>query len=40
MCEREQKEFKKNLEVDNIGVALEVPYDDVRTKYNKKSEKP
>ena len=36
MCEREQKEFKKNLEVDNIGVALEVPYDDVRTKYNKK----
>ena len=39
MCEREQKEFKKNLEVDNIGVALEVPYDDVRTKYNKKSKK-
>ena len=23
MCEREQKEFKKNLEIDNIGVALE-----------------
>ena len=23
MCEREQKEFKKNLDVDNIGVALE-----------------
>jgi len=39
MCEREQKEFKKNLDVDNIGVALEVPYDDARTKYNKKSEK-
>ena len=39
MCEREQKEFKKNLEVDNIGVALEVTYDDVRTKYNKKSKK-
>ena len=39
MCEREQKGFKKNLEVDNIGVALEVPYDDVRTKYNKKSKK-
>ena len=39
MGEREQKEFKKNLEVDNIGVALEVPYDDVRTKYNKKSKK-
>ena len=39
MCEREQREFKKNLDVDNIGVALEVPYDDARTKYNKKSEK-
>ena len=36
MCEREQKEFKKNLEIDNIGVALEVSYDDARTKYNKK----
>jgi len=39
MCEREQKEFKKNLDVDNIGVALEVAYDDARTKYNKKSGK-
>ena len=39
MCEREQKEFKKNLDVDNIGVVLEVPYDHARTKYNKKSEK-
>ena len=36
MCEREQKEFKKNLNIDNIGVALEVSYDDARTKYNKK----
>ena len=36
MCEREQKEFKKNLIIDNIGVALEVSYDDARTKYNKK----
>jgi len=36
MCEREQKEFKKNLEIDNIGIALEVSYDDARTKYNKK----
>ena len=35
MCEREQKEFKKNLNIDNIGVALEVSYDDARTKYNK-----
>ena len=36
MCEREQKQFKKNLIIDNIGVALEVSYDDARTKYNKK----
>ena len=37
MCEREQKEFKKNLDIDNIGIALEVSYDDARTKYNKKN---
>ena len=37
MCEREQIEFKKNLKVDNIGVVLEKPYDDARTKYNKMS---
>ena len=36
MCERENIDFKKNLIVDNIGVVLEDPYDDVRTKYNKK----
>ena len=36
MCERENIDFKKNLTVDNIGVALEESYDDVRTKYNKK----
>jgi len=35
MCERERVEFKKNLTVDNIGVVLEKPYDDARTKYNK-----
>jgi len=35
MCEREKIEFKKNLTVDNIGVILEKPYDDARTKYNK-----
>ena len=35
MCEREKIEFKKNLTVDNIGVVLEKPYDDARTKYNK-----
>ena len=34
MCEREKIEFKKNLIVDNIGVVLEKPYDDARTKYN------
>ena len=36
MCERENIDFKKNLVVDNLGVALEDPYDDARTKYNKK----
>ena len=36
MCERENIDFKKNLVVDNIGIALEDPYDDARTKYNKK----
>ena len=36
MCEREKIEFKKNLTVDNIGISLEKPYDDARTKYNNK----
>jgi hypothetical protein len=36
MCERENIDFKKNLVVDNLGVVLEDPYDDARTKYNKK----
>ena len=36
MCERENIDFKKNLVVDNIGIALEEPYDDARTKYIKK----
>ena len=36
MCERENIDFKKNSVVDNIGIALEEPYDNVRTKYNKK----
>jgi len=35
MCERENIDFKKNLVVDNIGIALEEPYDDARAKYNK-----
>jgi len=36
MCERENIDFTKNSIVDNIGIALEESYDDVRTKYNKK----
>ncbi|PHY04577.1 MAG: hypothetical protein CK526_01810 [Thaumarchaeota archaeon] len=32
MCEREQIEFKRNKIVDNIGVILEQPYNDARTK--------
>jgi len=36
MCERENIDFKKNSVVDNIGIALEEPYDNVRTKYNRK----
>ena len=32
MCERENIEFKRNKIVDNIGVLLEQPYDDARTK--------
>ena len=32
MCEREKIEFKRNKIVDNIGVVLEGPYDDARTK--------
>ena len=36
MCGRENIDFKKNLVVDNIVIALEGPYDDARTKYNKK----
>jgi hypothetical protein len=36
MCGRENIDFKKNSIVDNLGIALEEPYDDARTKYNKK----
>ena len=36
MCERENIDFKKNSIVDNLGIVLEEPYDDARTKYNKK----
>ena len=32
MCERECIEFKRNKIVDSIGVLLEKPYDDARTK--------
>ena len=32
MCERENIEFKQNKIVDSIGVILEKPYEDARTK--------
>jgi sugar-specific transcriptional regulator TrmB len=32
LCKRENIEFKRNKIVDNIGVILEKPYDDARTK--------
>jgi len=32
MCGRENIEFKQNKTVDGIGVLLEKPYDDARTK--------
>jgi hypothetical protein len=32
LCKREGIEFKRNKIVDNIGVILEKPYDDARTK--------
>lgn len=32
LCERENIEFKRNKIVDSIGVILEKPYDDARTK--------
>ena len=31
-CEEDGIPFKKNLKVDNIGIILEKPYDDARTK--------
>ena len=32
LCEKENIEFKRNKIVDSIGVVLEKPYDDARTK--------
>jgi hypothetical protein len=32
LCERENIEFKRNKIVDSIGVILEKPYEDARTK--------
>lgn len=32
MCERDNIKFKRNVTVDNIGIALEKFYDDARTK--------
>jgi hypothetical protein len=31
-CEEDGMPFKKNLKVDNIGIILEKPYEDARTK--------
>ena len=31
-CERNNIEFKRNKIIDNIGIILEKPYDDARTK--------
>lgn len=31
-CEEDSIPFKKNLKVDNIGIILEKPYEDARTK--------
>ena len=31
-CEEDGIQFKKNLKVDNIGIILEKPYEDARTK--------
>ncbi len=31
-CEEDGLPFKKNLKVDNIGIVLEKPYEDARTK--------
>ncbi|MEK0346933.1 MAG: hypothetical protein QQN44_01200 [Nitrosopumilus sp.] len=32
LCERENIKFKQNKIIDNMGVILEKPYDDARTK--------
>jgi hypothetical protein len=31
-CEEDKMAFKKNLKIDNIGMLLEAPYNDARTK--------
>jgi sugar-specific transcriptional regulator TrmB len=31
-CEEERIPFKKNLKIDNIGISLERPYENARTK--------
>ncbi len=31
-CEEEHIPFKRNLKIDNIGIVLERPYEDARTK--------
>ena len=31
-CDEDHMPFKKNLKIDNIGIVLEKPYEDARTK--------
>jgi predicted transcriptional regulator len=31
-CEEEHMPFKRNVKIDNIGIVLEKPYEDARTK--------
>ena len=31
-CQEDNVPFKKNLKIDNIGIVLEQPYEDARTK--------
>ena len=33
LCEENNSIFKKNLQIDNIGIILERPFEDARTKY-------
>jgi hypothetical protein len=32
LCEEENIPYRKNLLIDNIGIVLEIPFEDARTK--------